>query len=75
MSEGIILDAEDVKKIIAEKFGVDPKDIIKTQYSYIIKKTKDGIEPKGWKWGTTHLLPPLIFSTPVISTSQRVLFG
>ena len=41
MSEGIILDAEDVKKIIAEKFGVDPKDIIKTQYSYIIKKIKD----------------------------------
>lgn len=43
MSEGIILDAEDVKKIIAEKFGVDPKDIIKTQYSYIIKKTKDDV--------------------------------
>ena len=41
MSECIILDAEDVKKIIAEKFGVDPKDIIKTQYSYIIKKSKD----------------------------------
>ena len=41
MSEGIILDSEDVKKIIAEKFGVDPKDIITTQYSYIIKKSKD----------------------------------
>ena len=38
MSEGIILDAEDIKKILAEKFGVDPKDIIKTQYSFIIKK-------------------------------------
>lgn len=31
MSEGIILDAEDIKKILAEKFGVDEKDIIKTQ--------------------------------------------
>jgi hypothetical protein len=38
MSEGIILDAEDIKKIRAEKFGVDPKDIIMTQYSFIIKK-------------------------------------
>lgn len=38
MSEGIILDAEDIKKILAEKFGVEPKDIIKTQYSFIIKK-------------------------------------
>lgn len=38
MSEGIILDAEDIKKILAEKFRVDPKDIIKTQYSFIIKK-------------------------------------
>ena len=41
MSEGIILDAEDIKKILAEKFGVDPKDIIKTQYSFIIKKTTE----------------------------------
>lgn len=38
MGEGIILDAEDIKKILAEKFGVDEKDIIKTQYSFIIKK-------------------------------------
>ena len=38
MSNGIILDADDVKKILAEKFGVDEKDVIKTQYSYIIKK-------------------------------------
>lgn len=38
MSNGIILDADDIKKILAEKFGVDEKDVIKTQYSYIIKK-------------------------------------
>ena len=38
MSNGIILDADDIKKILAEKFGVDEKDVIKAQYSYIIKK-------------------------------------
>lgn len=38
MSNGIILDADDIKKIIAEKFGVDEKDVIKTQYSYIVRK-------------------------------------
>lgn len=38
MSNGIILDAEDIKRILAEKFGVDEKDIIKSQYSWIIKK-------------------------------------
>lgn len=37
MSKGIILDADDIKKILAEKFGVDEKDIIKSQYSWIIK--------------------------------------
>ena len=38
MSNGIILDADDIRKLIAEKFGVDEKDVIKTQYSWIIKK-------------------------------------
>lgn len=41
MTSGIILDADDIKKLIAEKFGVDEKDVIKTQYSYIIKKDAD----------------------------------
>ena len=36
MQPGIILDAEDVKKIIAEYFGVDPKNVIKSQYSYTV---------------------------------------
>lgn len=42
MSNGIILDADDIKKILAEKFNVDEKDVIKTQYSYIIKKDSEG---------------------------------
>ena len=33
MSNGIILDADDIKKLIAEKFGVEEKDVIKSQYS------------------------------------------
>lgn len=37
MSEGIILDSDDVRKIIAEKYGVDEKDVIKSQYSWIVK--------------------------------------
>ena len=41
MSNGIILDADDIRKLIAEKFCVDEKDVIKTQYSWIIKKDPD----------------------------------
>ena len=45
MQAGIILDAEDVKKIIAEYFGVDPKNVIKSQYSYtVIGANADGNE-------------------------------
>ena len=36
MQKGIILDAEDVKNIIAKYFGVDPKNVIKSQYSYTV---------------------------------------
>lgn len=41
MSDGIILDADDIKKLIAEKFGVDEKDIIKSQYSWVVKKPSE----------------------------------
>lgn len=37
MSNGIILDADDIKKLIAEKYGVDEKNIIKSQYSWIVR--------------------------------------
>lgn len=36
MNKGIILDSNDVKKIIAEYFGVDVSKVIKAQYSYIV---------------------------------------
>lgn len=38
MSDGIILDQNDIKKLIAEKYGVDEKDVLKVQYSYVIRK-------------------------------------
>lgn len=41
MTNGIILDQDDVKKLIAEKFGVDKKDVIKTQYSYVVRKSEE----------------------------------
>lgn len=40
MSDGIVLDAEDIKRMIAEKYGVDVKDVIKSQYSWVVKKPK-----------------------------------
>lgn len=45
MRQGIILDKNDVKKLIAEKYGVDEKDIIQSQYSWIVateQSTNDG---------------------------------
>lgn len=41
MSNGIILDADDIKKLIAEKFGVEEKDVIKSQYSWIVRKDNE----------------------------------
>lgn len=36
MKSGIILDANDVKKIIAEKYGVDDSQVFKSQYSWVV---------------------------------------
>lgn len=36
MKKGMILDNEDIKKIIAEKFGVPESNVIKSQYSYTV---------------------------------------
>lgn len=41
MKNAIVLDAEDIKKIISEKFGVDEKDVIKSQYSYTVIQAQD----------------------------------
>lgn len=36
MRNAVVYDAEDIKKILAERHGVEPKDVIKTQYSFIV---------------------------------------
>lgn len=36
MKKGIIIDANDVKKIIAEHFHVDESKVIKSQYSWTV---------------------------------------
>ena len=41
MREAIVIDAEDIKKLLAEKYGVPEKDIIKSQYSYTVILPKD----------------------------------
>ena len=41
MQNGVILDSDDIKAIIAEKFGVDPKNVIKSQYSYTVITDKE----------------------------------
>lgn len=36
MNNAIFLDANDVRKILAQKYGVPEKNVIKAQYSYTI---------------------------------------
>lgn len=36
MRKAVVVDADDIKKILAEKFGVDEKNVIKSQYSYTV---------------------------------------
>ena len=38
MKKALIIEANDVKKIIAEHFGVKESDVIKSQYSYTVRK-------------------------------------
>lgn len=48
MRNAKVLDTDDVKKLIAEKFGVDVKDVIKSQYSFtvILEEEKPKTEEK-----------------------------
>ena len=41
MKNGIILDANDVKKILAEHFNVDESQIINSQYSWVISMVEE----------------------------------
>ena len=41
MRKAIVLDPDDIKTLIAEKIGVEPKDVIKSQYSYTVILKED----------------------------------
>ena len=41
MQRAILLNANDVKEIIAEKFNVPTKNVIKSQYSFTVIREED----------------------------------
>ena len=41
MKQAIVIDANDIKKILAEYFNVKSEDVIKSQYSYTIITEKE----------------------------------
>lgn len=36
MKQAVVIDANDIKAILAEKFGVPHENVIKSQYSYTV---------------------------------------
>lgn len=36
MKKAVVIDGNDIKKILAERFGVPESDVIKSQYSYTV---------------------------------------
>ena len=49
MKQGVILDKSDVRKLIAEKFGVEEKDVIQSAYSWTVAIDQTKEEPEGSK--------------------------
>lgn len=45
MKNALVIEQSDIKKIIAEKYGVEEKSVIKTQYSYIVLISEEEQEP------------------------------
>ena len=44
MKEAIVIEPNDIKKILAEKFNVPESNIIKSQYSYTVIKESEVTE-------------------------------
>lgn len=42
MKQAIVVDANDLKAILAQHFGVPESNVIKSQYSYTIIKESEG---------------------------------
>ena len=46
MKKAVVIDAKDVTKMLAEKYGVPEKDVIKSQYSYTVILPEEPKEDK-----------------------------
>lgn len=49
MKNAIVVDANDVKGILAKHFGVKPDDVIKSQYSYTVIMDKQDVTDSSHK--------------------------
>lgn len=47
MKQAVILDKSDVRKLIAEKFNVEEKDVIQSAYSWTVAIEYTKEEPEG----------------------------
>ena len=56
MKQAKVIEQKDIKKILAEKFGVDENNVIKAQYSYIIIEGSEENEDEQTKRTTTKRL-------------------
>lgn len=45
MKQAIVLDTNDIKNLIAEKYGVKPEAVIKSQYSFTVTLDNDEFLP------------------------------
>lgn len=46
MKQAIVLDTNDIKALIAEKYGVKPEAVIKSQYSFTVTLEGDTLLPQ-----------------------------
>lgn len=46
MKQAVVIDANEVREILAEKFGVPVENVIKSQYSFTVILEKKGEESK-----------------------------
>ena len=44
MKDAVVYDANDIKKLLAEKHGVKPEAVIKNQYSYTVVLSEPVVE-------------------------------
>lgn len=44
MKDAVVYDSNDIKKLLAEKHGVKPEDVIKNQYSYTVVLNREKVD-------------------------------